>query len=400
MGDPFPITFQQLAHDSLGKRVAFLLLSAALVAAWIAWSFLARVAVYTITDQARVEVAQAVYSIQAPVSGRVTKSNLELGRKVESGEVLVELEDESQKLKIAEEQKHAQTLAAQKRDLNTQLAAEQRALAADREEQESATAEARDKIMQAQVAKQLTDDQVRDQGRLLQEGLISKWDYQRLKADARQKALDLEAAQKVLTEVEKKGITEVTDRQSRIASIESDVHKIEGDQAASADASEELNHELRRYTIRAPGWGRLDSIVSVKPGTYIHEGDRLGAIVPQGQYRIVADFDPSDAIGLVHPGQSASLRLAGFPWAEYGSIGATVRTVGSEVRDGRVRVELEPNAQRRLPLQHGLPGSVEIITERISPALLLVRQAGGYLGQIAGGSAANSQAANGPGGLR
>jgi multidrug resistance efflux pump len=261
-------------------------------------------------------------------------------------------------------------------------------------------AQARAKVSQAQAAKQFAEDQARGQGELLKEGLISKWDYLRLEADAKQKALDLEAAQKALTEAEKKGILEASDRRSRIASIESDVHKIAGDIAASANTLEELEHQLRRYSIRAPGWGRLDSIVPIKPGAYVHEGDRLGAIVPGGKYRIVADFDPNDAIGRVRPGQSARLRLAGFPWAEYGSIGATVRTVGSEVRDGRVRVELDPDPHQRLPLEHGLPGTVEIATERISPALLLVRQAGGYLGRIAGSSAPDSAAANAPGGSR
>jgi hypothetical protein len=58
-----------------------------------------------------------------------------------------------------------------------------------------------------------------------------------------------------------------------------------------------------------------------------------------------------------------------------------VRRVASEVRDGRVRVELgvAPDAASRIPLQHGLPGTVEVQVERLAPATLVLRAAGKLL---------------------
>jgi membrane fusion protein (multidrug efflux system) len=52
--------------------------------------------------------------------------------------------------------------------------------------------------------------------------------------------------------------------------------------------------------------------------------------------------------------------------------------VGNEVRDGRVRVELaiDPHPHSAIPIQHGLPGSVEVQIERVSPATLALRAAG------------------------
>jgi hypothetical protein len=104
--------------------------------------------------------------------------------------------------------------------------------------------------------------------------------------------------------------------------------------------------------------------------------------VPTGDLRIVASFEPADALGRIQPGQPARLRLDGFPWTEYGSIGATVTHVGSEVRDGRIRVELavNPHAANRVPMQHGLPGTVQVVVERISPASLVLRVVGRGLG--------------------
>jgi membrane fusion protein (multidrug efflux system) len=53
------------------------------------------------------------------------------------------------------------------------------------------------------------------------------------------------------------------------------------------------------------------------------------------------------------------------------------------VRDGRIRVELavNPNSTLRIHLQHGLPGTVEVQVERISPASLVLRTLGRQLSQ-------------------
>ncbi|HBL26462.1 MAG TPA: hypothetical protein DD490_06475, partial [Acidobacteria bacterium] len=52
--------------------------------------------------------------------------------------------------------------------------------------------------------------------------------------------------------------------------------------------------------------------------------------------------------------------------------------LGSEPRDGRIRVELtlRPRPGSRLPLQHGLPGTVEVEVEKVSPAVLVLRTVG------------------------
>jgi membrane fusion protein (multidrug efflux system) len=73
------------------------------------------------------------------------------------------------------------------------------------------------------------------------------------------------------------------------------------------------------------------------------------------------------------------LRLDGFPWTQFGSLAATVTRVASEARDGQVRVELHlasPGGRPDIPMQHGLPGTVEIHVEEITPLVLIVRAAG------------------------
>jgi membrane fusion protein (multidrug efflux system) len=139
-----------------------------------------------------------------------------------------------------------------------------------------------------------------------------------------------------------------------------------------------LEHEITIRTVRASVAGSLAEAPPLTVGAVVKEGEKLGAIVPRGELRIVAEYPPPRAIGRIMPGQPARLRLDGFPWAQHGTVAATVARVGSEVRDGKVRVELDvlPNQDGSIPLQHGLTGRAEIEVEQIAPYVLVLRAAG------------------------
>jgi membrane fusion protein (multidrug efflux system) len=143
-----------------------------------------------------------------------------------------------------------------------------------------------------------------------------------------------------------------------------------------------LEYEVERRRIRAPIDGRLGECAILPPGSHITEGERLGVILPSGAVEIVAEYSPSAAMGKIHPGQQASMRLDGFPWAQYGALSAQVSRVAGETRDGKIRVELTVKSTpgSRIELQHGAPGTVEIAIERTSPAALLLRSAGALVG--------------------
>jgi hypothetical protein len=62
----------------------------------------------------------------------------------------------------------------------------------------------------------------------------------------------------------------------------------------------------------------------------------------------------------------------------YGYVESTVTSVASETREQRVRVELavQPSVAQTIPLQHGMPGVVEVEVERVAPVVLLIRSLG------------------------
>lgn len=80
---------------------------------WLFWFFRAEVSRFEVTESARLEADRAGYELQTPVAGRVLSSNLALGREVEAGEVLVEIEVEAQRLQLFETEARQSALGSQ-----------------------------------------------------------------------------------------------------------------------------------------------------------------------------------------------------------------------------------------------------------------------------------------------
>ncbi len=170
-------------------------------------------------------------------------------------------------------------------------------------------------------------------------------------------------------------------QQATLESLQRDAAALEGEIKTRATTVERLQHEINQRFIRAPATGKLGEVADLRAGQVVREGDKLGAVIPDGRLRVVAEFPPSDSLGKIRAGQPAQLRLEGFPWTEYGKVPCEVTSVASEPRSGRVRVELlaRPESAPLIPLQHGLPGKVEIEVERVSPAALVLRSVGKML---------------------
>jgi hypothetical protein len=75
------------------------------------------------------------------------------------------------------------------------------------------------------------------------------------------------------------------------------------------------------------------------------------------------------------------VRLSGFSWLEYGAIPARVARVAEEPDSGRFRVELDltDSIHSRgtiVPISHGLPGTIAIEVDRLTPWRLALRNVG------------------------
>jgi multidrug resistance efflux pump len=377
----FFTSLHALEADGFRGAMLGLLLAVGLLGAWAAWFLSAKVALYVVSDTARLEMSQAVHPVQAPVAGRVVAVRLILGQEVQSGDVLVEIDATAQHLQLEEEQARGRALAPQLAALHTAIAAEEQALREARHAGRIALDKSRALHREAELAARTAEEEAELFARLQGRNLSSQLDLLRAKAEAQKRRAAADTLRLAVSRLDSDHRTQERDRQARLEGFRRDVARLTGDMTTAAATVERLAHDIERRRVRAPMAGRLGEVAELHPGSVVHEGDRLAAVVPRGELQVVADFLPPAALGRIRPGQPARLRLEGFPWTQYGSLGATVRRVASEVRDGRVRVELgvDPDGASPIPLQHGLPGTVEVQVERVAPMTLVLRTAGKLL---------------------
>lgn len=384
MSTSFTRTLRSLTADSMHLSLGALAAGTGLLAAWGGWFLLARVSLFEVTEQARLEASAAAYAVEVPVAGRVVSSNLAIGREVKAGEVLVELDAQPERLQLQEESARLQGLRAQVQALRNQASAEEKARVEEQLAARVAVEQARAQEREAQAPAQFSAEEARRLAELHKQGLIADRDFQRGRSEADKQRAAADASRIVSRRIEQEQRTRDSERDTRIRKLAADITALEGQISAIGAAEARLRNEAERRVVRAPATGRLGEVKMLKTGAYVAEGDRVAAIVPAGGLRIVAQFDPPAAIGRLREGQPARMRLAGFPWTQYGSMEATVAHVADEIRDGKVRVELALGDRGRLKVepQHGMPGSVEVEVERVTPAALVLRLAGRWLTEV------------------
>jgi multidrug resistance efflux pump len=382
MANSFHRVSHSLRADNGIRSSVALGIAIALAAGWMTWAFTARVARYEISESARLEVDAAAYPVQASVAGRVVASQLVLGKEVHAGDVLAQIESDDERLSLQEERTRFSSLEPQLAALRSQMQSENEGGMDERQvlslSIEGAQAQYREALVQATAAEQESERAVR----LRAEGIMAEADAQRAKAAAQSKRSAADNLKIAISRLEPELQVRDSDRQVRLKTILGDVAKLQASEATSSATIRRLEYDIERRSIRAPISGRLGECAILRPGSHISEGQQLGVILPRGKLQIIAEFAPSAALGKVRPGQHALLRLQGFPWAQYGTVSAQVARVAGEIRDGKVRVELTLSSASpsRIPFQHGLPGSVEVEIDRISPAALILRSAGDLVG--------------------
>ena len=383
MPAPFTRSMRSLAADGFGRSILGLLLVVGLLGAWIAWFCLARVTLYEVTELGRLEVGGASYPVAASVAGRVVVTRMSLGLEVHEGQVLVELDARAQTLQMEEERARLAALSPQMTALRGEIAAEEKAFEAARQETLAALVAARVRRDGAEAAAKFGEEQAERWARLYGKFLVAELEFLRAKDEARARRTVADVLRIEVDRLESEKRAREKTHQARLAQLHRELELLKGQVATASATIARLEEEIEKRRIWAPVGGRVAEVANLRTGAMVSAGEKVASVVPAGDIRGIAYFLPS-ALGRVRPGQPARLRLHGFPWVQYGSIPATVTSVASEVRDGQVRVELlvHQNPASRIPFQHGLPGSVEVETERAVPATLVLRTAGRFLARL------------------
>jgi multidrug resistance efflux pump len=377
----FSRSMRRLEADGSHRTLLFLVIILIVAGLWATWLIKARVSIYASTGVARLEVNQENHPVDSPVVGRVSATHLAAGQRVEAGDLLLELDANPERLERSEAVAKLAPSAQQIRSLEDELNAEQRAIEVEQRSAEAAGAEALAKAQEVSAAAELADEEANRLSNLQQRGLVSDLDALRGRKQAEERHSEARAAESSAQRVVRDLAAKEQDRFGRIARLKNEIAEIEGGRSEAVAASERLDYQIGQRQVRAPIAGILAEVASLKIGGMVQAGDRICTIVPNGSLKVVALFRPSVALGRIREGQSARVRLEGFPWTQYGSAEARVTNVSGEVRDGQIRVDLalKTSSDSAIPFQHGLPAEVQVEVERTSPAGLVLRSVGRQL---------------------
>lgn len=379
-GIPFDRTLRSLDRDTPRPLQLGVGLAALGLTLWTLWLFYAPISVYAISQDARVEV-QAAFPVEAKVGGSIVATHLVLGRSVKAREILVELDAEALWIAAREKRTQLENLTAQGTALAGQLRAEEALLDERQRLVQRRLAEAEARTREAHALATYADKEAARSQILVQERLESRANYDRTRADAKARRALAEASQFARARIAAEGRVEGTDILRNVARLRRELETLRGQQAAVAGEIESIDHQIERCRIRATSAGHLGEIANLQVGAVLQSGQKVATILPEGRLTLVADYAPEDAIGRIQPGQTAYLRLSGFPAIRYGTVSAVVARVAHETRQNRVRVELQvdPRSTPAIHLEHGMPGTIDIEIERVSPARLLLRTVIGLL---------------------
>ena len=383
MANSFRRTLRSLEADGSRGWAVRAAVALLFLAGWAAWFWLARISVYAVTPSARLEAERAAHPVEAPVAGRITRVAATLEDWVEEGEVLFELDAAEQERLLEQERALERAIATQLDALGTKLDVDTGAVGQSRRASEAELQETRARFEEARAAQRFAGQERERIEKLFSDGLVAESELERARADAEQKESSAEALRRALDRLDWARELELSDRQGDLSELRRELARLQGERESSRATIARLEHQVDLRKVRASTAGRVGDLARVEAGSFVDEGDRLGTVVPSGEVKVVADFAPASAVGRVNRGQSAKVRLDGFPSIQYGSLSATVTRVSSEVRDGQIRVEmaLTGDPPPGLPLQHGLPGMAEVEVERISPAVMVLRAAGKLIGR-------------------
>jgi multidrug resistance efflux pump len=342
------------------------------------WFVQARVQVLVSADNARIEVSQSGHRVQAAISGEVTANHQSLDRSVRRGELLLELDSSVQRVELEQRLAELRTGQLERAALAREIDALQLVVNNQQEATRRHLDEAELRRDQAQALSQFRDSESQRNLALGELGALSTAAARKSVSDAEQQRREAQLSAAAIERVRADRDVLAAERSEQLSALRKQLAALQGRLATLEGAIASCRREIERRSIRAPIDGQLGDVAAFTVGSFVREGDTLSTIVPAGSLRMIAEFSAAQAVGRIRPGQSARMRVAGFPWTAFGTLRAVVAHVAAEVREGRVRVELAVD-RRSVPqivLRHGLSGSVEIELERVSPATLVWRAAG------------------------
>ena len=378
-GQAFRDTLLALERDQRRARLRWLVgVIGLLSGAWTLWAVCSHVDLVAVSQAARIE-REYYHPVSSRVSGRITATNIALDREVKAGDVLVELDQELEVARLEEAVRRQAGFAPRIRVLKAEKELQSRRLELELRLADSSLSASGSKTEETRVRAEISAVEA---DRAVKLGTtIPELERLRLQAEAKRTRAALSQATAERLRVASEMLVRQNGELLRLERLDQELVALEADERLSLATVDVARSELERRKTLAAHDGKIIGNAALQVGTPVREGERLAVIVTPGALRVVAEFKPEEAVGRIHPAQRGTLRVAGFPWAQFGTLDARVSRVAAEPANGTIRVELDllPVPGSRIPAQHGLEGRVEVAVDRMTPARLFAVMSGELL---------------------
>jgi HlyD family secretion protein len=340
-----------------------------LVGGTITWAALSKV------DEVAIASGQIIPSVQVQpmrslASGLLREIKVTEGTPVKKGDVLVQLDPTMSQADVDRLQK----LAKQSREILARLDAErkgtsqagtalqnqllmarlrefrdrQTAAAAEVNRQRSLMRTAQVKLSQLELELAHTRRKGRAYQSLVARGGVPRFDYldARIKADSLRKDIsvqwqELEQAKQSYQAARSNATRLASERQSEILTH---IEKQRQDLTDLEGKLTQAQNQHKQSTVHAAVSGTVYNIKATKAGATVQPGEELLSIVPEGEELILEAKVLNQDIGFVRPGMRVKIKLATFPYQEFGMVEGTI----SKISPNAVN---EPNVGLVFPVQ-------------------------------------------------
>lgn len=385
MAYPFERTLRSLNGYESGTRVLLVVLVLLGVSGIVLWATLAEVPIVKVSSTARIEPHNAVHRIEPPSAGRVVRSMLKLDEDTKEGDLLIEFDTKGERLELEQSKATAEGLERELSVIREQVANKRAEALATGQVDEVAIKEALEREQELAPRHKLAKERA-ELALKSPTGAISEIEKLERRTDVDALGFAKTAQSLAIIRLRREQSVRGQTLTAQLLGLKREELRTESALRELKVAISRLEYQIERKFYRAPASGRLVDVAELGAGAFIADGQRLGTILAvDADVRVRARF-PKEVVGMIQAGQTAQLKLDGYPWTIYGTVPARVTRVGTEPGQtvtaeaipGTVRVELDIEAppDARIKLHHGMTATVEVEIARVSPFALLMRSIG------------------------
>jgi hemolysin D len=374
----FENTLRSLELDSRRSGLAFVAGGVALFVVWLLLAFTIELPLTVASVDGRVVAAAEPIEVKSVSPEPIAEVSVQLGQRVAAGAALIRFDATQFEFDLSSTRERIRKLTDELASLRREIASSEALAVSEGEEFDHAMDRLRARVGETRAVIEHDENAEQIYAALRSQRRIDELKYSEAKSKLAQDRKSLEAEAAELLEKESAKRLAFNQRGVERAQLEGKQAQLAGEIAELQPKVRQLERRVEELSVRAPFAGQIGAMANLTVGQIVDRGTWLLTLVPDRGFEFESHFAAADAAGRVRPEQPVRIEFFALPWTQYGLLDGRVKRVGSEERDGRVRVdiELEPRGPLYEAISHGLKGRATVLVEETTLARKLVNLLG------------------------